>query len=252
MDIVYYKKYFDDYVKKYLDLCKNEDERALVEYRIAHTYRVRDNMVRIAKSCNLLDSDLKIAEIIALFHDIGRFKQFYLYGTYDDKVSVNHAIYSANVVKEDNILAEFSKEDFDIIYKAIYYHNVYKIQDELTAKERYFLDMIRDADRLDIYKGMADYVPNISSSKRYVWYNEREDTKDISDLIYSQILENISPSMKDCKSVVESQFARMSWIFHDFAFKEAINIIINEKYFEKIHDDMKKSEKSEIMYEYKI
>ena len=167
---------------------------------------------------------------------------------------MNHAVFSAQIIKENQILQEeIEEEDKKVIYQAVFYHNVYKIEEieeELSERSIYFLKMIRDADRLDIYKSMAEVVPKLSPKERYIWYNERTDENQISDLIYHQILENDSPSMKDCKTIVESQFARISWVFRDTSFKESIVIILNEKYFEKIHEDMKHSERSEEMYEH--
>ena len=242
MDIEYYKNYFKEYALKYINMCDKKEDKTLVEYKLLHTYRVRDNILKIAKSCNLSEYDINIAEIIGLFHDIGRFRQYIEYRSYNDKTTVNHAIYSANIIKEDNILHDISKEDN--VYK------VEKIDEVLTEREVYFLNMIRDADRLDIYNAMANIVPKLSKEERYIWYNEREDTADISDLIYNQILNNISPNMGDCKTVVESQFARMSWIFEDVNFRETVNIILQERYFEKICDDMKKSNRANIMCEH--
>lgn len=249
-----YTQFLKNYARKYISMVESKEDKSLIEFKLAHTYRVRDNMIKIAKSCNLTEYDQKIAELIGLFHDIGRFEQYVKYRTYDDKKSVNHAVFSAKIIKENKILEEeMSEEDQRVIYQSIFYHNVYRIdeiEEELSERAIYFLKMIRDADRLDIYKSMAEVVPNLSSKERYIWYNERADENEISDLIYHQILEKDSPSMKDCKTIVESQFARISWVFKDISFKESIGIILKKKYFEKIHEDMKHSERSEKMYEY--
>lgn len=249
-----YTQFLKDYAMKYISMVESKEDKSLIEFKLAHTYRVRDNMIKIAKSCNLTEYDQKIAELIGLFHDIGRFEQYVRYRTYDDKKSVNHAIFSAQIIKENKILQEeIAKEDQQVIYQSIFYHNVYRIEEieeELSERSLYFLKMIRDADRLDIYKSMAEVVPNLSLKERYIWYNERADENEISNVIYHQILENDSPSMKDCKTIVESQFARISWVFKDICFKESIRIILKENYFKKIHEDMKHSERSEEMYEH--
>lgn len=253
IDIEYYKNYFKEYALKYINMCEKKEDKTLVEFKLAHTYRVRDNIVKIANSCNLSKHDKNIAELIGLFHDIGRFKQYIEYKSYNDSATVNHAIFSANIIKDENVIKDVSDEDFEVIYKAIYYHNVYKvdkIEEKLTDRQIYFLNMIRDADRLDIYYSMARIVPKMTREERYIWYNEREDTEEVSDLIYEQIFNNISPSMKECKTIVDSQFARMSWVFEDMSFREALNIILDEKYFESIHEDMIKSNRAEKMYEY--
>ncbi len=250
-DFEKYRKILNEYANNYINLVDNKEDKTLISFKLAHTYRVTENMIKIANSCNLDEHDMFLAKLIGLFHDIGRFKQYYVYRTYDDKKSVNHAEYSAKVLAENNILEQLNKEDFDIVYKSVYYHNVFlvdKIDENLTSKEIFFLKMIRDADRLDIYDSMANRVPKMSKEEQYIWYNERKIDGDVSELIYNQIKEHISPSMRDCKSVAESIFARFSWIFFDVSFKECINIIITQKYFEKIYVYMKKSARTEELY----
>ena len=250
-EIEKYKKILDDYANKYINLMEKKEDKTLISFKLSHTYRVTSNMEKIAKSCNLNEHDMFIAKVIGMYHDIGRFKQYFVYKTYDDKKSVNHAIYSTEVLKENDILRDFNEEDRNIIYKSIYYHTVYKIEaidEELTKNEVFFLKMIRDADRLDIYDSMANRVPNMSKEEQYIWYNERDLDGDVSDNIYNQIKEKVSPSMKECSSVAESIFARFSWVFSDFSFKEAINIIVEGKYFEKVYNYMKKSNKINELY----
>ena len=250
-DFEIYKNMFDTYAKKYIDLCEKDEDKTLIKYKLEHTYRVKENMGKIANSCNLNEHDMFLAKLIGLFHDIGRFKQYHVYKTYDDKKSVEHAKYSAQILKENNMLKGLDESDFNVVYKSVYYHSVFlveSIEEKLTSKELFFLNMIRDADRLDIYESMANMVPKMSKEEQFVWYNERDLNGDISDLIYTQIKEYVSPSMKDCKSVSESIFARFSWVFRDFSFKEGINIIITEKYFEKIYDYMIKTSRVNELY----
>jgi len=53
--------------------------------------RVCDNIVMIGGKLDMSKHDLIIAETTALFHDLGRFKQFKDYGTFNDMLSEDHA-----------------------------------------------------------------------------------------------------------------------------------------------------------------
>ena len=252
-DFEEYKKILEGFAKKYIDLVEKKEDKTLISFKLSHTYRVTENMKRIAISCNLNEHDVFLAKIIGLFHDIGRFKQYYEYRTYDDKKSVNHAIYSANFLKDNNILEKLNEEDFNIVYKSVYYHNVYlicNIEEEISNKELFFLKMIRDADRLDIYEAMANRVPKMEKQEQFIWYNERDFSGNISDVVYKQVIDCDLVNMRDCKSISESIMARFSWIFNEISFKECLNIIIEEKYFEKIYDYMTKTQRATEIYNF--
>ena len=47
-----------------------------INYKYHHSYRVRDNMILLAKNLNLPPEDIKLASVIGLLHDIGRFEQY--------------------------------------------------------------------------------------------------------------------------------------------------------------------------------
>ena len=64
---------------------------------------------RIAGSLQLDNDDYCAAMVAALFHDIGRFEQFKHYGTYVDRDSLNHASHGVRVLKELELLDDFSR-----------------------------------------------------------------------------------------------------------------------------------------------
>jgi len=48
-------------------------------------------MVMLGKALDMSNQEMILAETMGLFHDIGRFKQYAVFGTFNDKISVNHA-----------------------------------------------------------------------------------------------------------------------------------------------------------------
>ena len=140
-------KAFDEYVKSY-DM--NND---MVKLKYNHTHRVCEQSKAICESLGLDKEQTNLAYIIALLHDIGRFPQAKIYGTFNDSKSVDHAEYGCKILFEDGLIRKFIEDDKydDIIRNAIYYHNKYLIdkneEDEIKILHS---KIIRDADKIDI------------------------------------------------------------------------------------------------------
>ena len=90
------KKVFLQYVKKY-DITNGR-----IRLKMEHILHVADNSKMIAQNIGLDNEKVKLAELIGLFHDIGRFEQARVYDTFSDKDSgVDHAAYSLKVLYDD-------------------------------------------------------------------------------------------------------------------------------------------------------
>ena len=145
IDIEKAKKAFNEYVKKY------DPNDPQIYLKIKHIETVVSVAKEVAESLNLDEENVKLAELIALLHDIGRFEQVKRYHTFMDKDSINHAEFGTNLLKEGLIREFIEDEKYDeIIRKSIYSHNKYSIDEELSEKELMHAKIIRDADKLDI------------------------------------------------------------------------------------------------------
>ncbi len=61
-------------------------------------------IVQLGQQLDLQPSDLYLAEVMALFHDIGRFEQYACYHTFADRHSVNHTELGVEVLQRENLL----------------------------------------------------------------------------------------------------------------------------------------------------
>jgi response regulator RpfG family c-di-GMP phosphodiesterase len=79
------KNWFTQYVR----LFKNGDEtdQRNIILKEDHTFRVCNEILNIGKKLGLNDDELRLAEIIALLHDVGRFEQYTVYKTFSDRQS---------------------------------------------------------------------------------------------------------------------------------------------------------------------
>ena len=162
---------FAGYTKDY-DI---SDEK--IKLKVEHTYRVAGLCDRIARSLGLAEEDIDLAWAIGMLHDIGRFEQVRQYGTFSDADSVDHAHYASellfdkgmivdyfgsanpgiyNYIENENTCSAGLSESLGIIKKAVYNHSAYKIEEGLCEREVLFCNIIRDADKLDIFKVVND------------------------------------------------------------------------------------------------
>ncbi len=213
MDFEKCRKVFDEYTSAY-DL-KSE----MIALKYHHSYTVSDLMVELAFRLELTKEQMELAKIIGLLHDIGRFEQFKKFGSFSDK-NVDHADESCNYLFKDGHIRDFIEDDrYDsIIEKAIRYHNKFRVP-KLSDEELLFTKMIRDMDKVDIYKQCAIHL----------------DDKFDADEVNKELLEefkNYRCGSKDLvKSKTDATLIHLSFIF-DINFEESYDILVETDNFD--------------------
>jgi putative nucleotidyltransferase with HDIG domain len=94
-----------------------------LELKAKHSLRVCKEILNIGKELDLSHNNLRLAEAMALFHDIGRFEQFTRYQTFVDKKSENHAELGVKVLQQEKALAALDDDTQELILKAILHGN---------------------------------------------------------------------------------------------------------------------------------
>ena len=143
---------FNQYVAAY-----NADDPKIA-LKIAHTYRVAGLCERIAPAAGVANASL--AWLCGMLHDIGRFEQVRRYGTFVDAVSVDHASFGADLLFLEGLLERFvpalPAAEYRILETAIRNHSAYRISEGLTAEEQAYCHILRDADKIDIFRVNCD------------------------------------------------------------------------------------------------
>ena len=105
--------------KNFLNKYRDKDMLGF-DLKVVHTYRVVDNAKEIAIKLNLSEDDIRLAELIALLHDIGRFEEITVLKRFDS-VGFDHASYGVKMLFEDNMIKDFIVDDsyHEIIKTAI-------------------------------------------------------------------------------------------------------------------------------------
>jgi len=145
-----------DYMKSFY----NEDEKiqAAILLKEEHTGYVTEISRDLAAHLQLSGHDCQLAEMMGLFHDIGRFRQFTLYQTFNDAQSEDHAALSVKVLHELPVAAELSPEDQALLFFAVANHNKKEIAPTRDKRKLFFARLLRDADKLDIYRVLSPFL----------------------------------------------------------------------------------------------
>lgn len=243
IDILKAKKEFSKYVKNY-DL---EDDK--IQMKVQHIERVSQIAKKLAIKLELKEEDVKLAELIGLLHDIGRFEQLKKFNTFNDRKSVNHGEYGVEVLfnKNTGIIRNFieDKQYDEIIKKAILSHNRNKkdIPNDLTTRELLHTKLIRDSDKIDILNILT------FEKKEVAW--EKADLSDevITKEIYEEFMEKGRIDYKNKKTSADSLVGHFAYAF-DFNFPDSIKFIKQQNYFEKIYNRFKfNNVKTKIQFE---
>lgn len=155
-----FRAWFDDYVAGFYG--DDEFVNANVKLKEEHSKRTCEEMLYLAEKLGLSDEQKRIAEVIALFHDIGRFEQFVRYRTYNDPRSVNHCLLGVEVLSETKALNGLERAEREIIEKAIEYHGRKELPQDLDGELLLFSRLVRDADKIDAYYVVTDYYRQYS------------------------------------------------------------------------------------------
>ncbi|ORU01486.1 hypothetical protein D081_0305 [Anaerovibrio sp. JC8] len=148
--------WMDEYMKSFYE--KDEEVMLGIKTKELHTGYVTSYARELAMHLELSEHDVLLAELVGLFHDVGRFRQWKLYRTFSDALSEDHANLGLKVIKELPFFQELSEEDRDILLFAIGNHNKKDIAPAPTKKHLLFARIIRDADKLDIFRVLEPYL----------------------------------------------------------------------------------------------
>ncbi len=132
-----------------------------VALKIEHSFKVCEIADEIAKSLNLTEADIELAWFMGLLHDIGRFEQLRRFGTFFDAKSIDHAELSADILFVDGFIQNFDvtglPEDWEnLTEQSIRLHNKLTIPEDLSERETLFANLLRDADKVDIFRVIAE------------------------------------------------------------------------------------------------
>lgn len=241
-----YYKWFKSYVKNFN--CEDIEINKNIELKEKHTLKVAEHAVNIAKFLGLSQEEVDTAEIIGLFHDIGRFEQFKTYKTFKDFLSVNHATLGIKILEENKVLEDLDDNRKKIILKAISLHNTKELHSNLDEREALFCKLIRDADKLDIFRVIIQHEKERKNNPNAALDNLPFTCGYNKDLL-EDILMNRQISNNLLKNYNDRKLYELSWII-DLNFSFSFNYIKKKRVLEALINCLPENEEINKIYNY--
>jgi hypothetical protein len=204
--------WFDQYVKGFYGIDKVVD--ANVELKEHHTRNTCREVREIVRSLGLSENEQLIAETVGLFHDLGRFEQFRDYRTFADAKSVNHACHSAHLVTKFNLLKDLPAVEQDLITSAIRLHNVKNLPTDLAPDVLLYARIIRDADKMDIYRVFHHYYDLLRTDPDGVKANlDLSVTSEYTPAVLAALNERRSIDYSSLRTSTDMTLLHLQWVY---------------------------------------
>ena len=215
---------FDAYAMKF------DMNEKMIEYKYNHSYRVVHQAEEICRSLNMDTVERDLASLIALLHDVARFRQWTEYKTFHDEDSFDHGDEGVKILFEEGEIDNYiiDKDDYEVLKKAIKNHNKFKIEDKLNERELLHSKIVRDADKIDILYAF--------STNRLL--EVKEDDAEINPEIkesYFKHKQALSEKIESANDRVISMFS----LVYDLNYDYSIDRVLEEKYLEKMLEHLK-------------
>lgn len=263
MDRERVEKVFSDYASNY-DLSDVK-----IHLKAVHTYHVAENADRIAESIGLTGSDRDLAWLLGMLHDVGRFEQLRRYHTFNDGISVNHAMLSADIlfgaesrkqiksqagsenhepadnggtISKEGMIRKFIDDPSEdpLIEKAIRLHNVFQLPKDLTEREQTYCDILRDADKIDIFR------VNTETPRAEIYDLPEEEflTSDLTDEVYQTIMAHKNVLRKPGLTAIDKIASHLALVY-GLVYRESILITKEQGYLDQLLETTSKNPKTQ-------
>lgn len=228
--------WFDDYANRFHS--QNSEIEKNITLKIEHTIRVRDNISRIAGSLLLSQEEVAMAEVLALFHDIGRFEQLKQYGSFNDHIK-DHAILGLKVLHSSGILDYLPIEERHLIQRVVWLHNKYEVPETEKASVLLFSRLVRDADKLDILGLIVEHLKTKDTNPNKELDRGLGDESGPTGQIVNDILNREMVRITELNNLTDMRLMYLSWVF-DINFPATLSCIEERGYLEKLQIDLPK------------
>ena len=217
-------KAFQTYVSQY------DENNPSIHLKIVHTYEVMKVSDYLCQQLSLTQEETQLASLIALLHDIGRFEQWTRYQSFADHKTIDHALFSSQLLFEEGYIRQFIDDNQydEIIKNAIEQHNKYQIDDGFDEKTLLFIHLIRDADKLDNFRVKEDEkIENI------LYVSAKEVNQEtISPKVYDQFYHQQLIYSPNRQTHLDMWLSYIAFIF-DLHFEESLKYIKDNHWVER-------------------
>lgn len=226
-----FRRWFDDYVDGFLNGSLSVRENILLKK--IHTERVCREIRQIGSGIGLDGTQLAVAELMALFHDIGRFSQYSEYNTFVDSRSVNHAELGAEILRNTRVLDTLDNNMRELIIRAVSYHNLAFLPEDEDEKCLMFTRLLRDADKVDIYRVVTDYYSSPLPHENQALELDLPDSPGVSEEVMQDLASRQIVNVSKLENLNDFKLLQAGWVY-DINYVPTLEIVESRGYLGKI------------------
>jgi putative nucleotidyltransferase with HDIG domain len=231
--------WFNNYCNSFREL--SDKHQFNFEIKREHSLRVAEISLEMSKKLEWSKEEGKTAFLVGLLHDIGRFRQLIQFDTFNDEKSVDHAQLAVNILKEENPFEVLKVENKELLFAAILNHNKFKIQEDLSGQELLHAKLIRDADKLDIFRVLTEYYSKRNGSANHTLTWELQKGTVVSSAAAKEVLAGKIVSKKNVLTEMDLKIMQLSWVY-DLNFRPTVEYLIKNRYLENIYNSLPKND----------
>jgi len=215
-----FTRWFEAYTNRFLG--DDEGVNLHLQMKQEHTRRTRAEIVALAEQLALDDQQKRVAEAVALFHDVGRFPQFAEYRTFNDAKSIDHSQLGVEILRREGVLGVLRREERQWVETAIEHHGHKSLPAHLNGQALLFAKLIRDADKLDIYRVVIErYRQYRADPNRLSWNLEVPDEPRYSPAVFQAVLAGRLIDHTMIQTLNDMMLCKLSWVY-DINFAAAL------------------------------
>ena len=247
-----FRAWFNDYVAGFYG--DDEYVNANLKMKEQHTHRTCAEMRYLAQEVGLSDNQKQVAQVVALFHDIGRFEQFTRYRTYNDTRSTNHCVLGVKVLGLAKVLQELDTIERQWIVKAIEYHGRRELPKDLNGQTLLFSKLIRDADKLDVFYTVTEYYRKYRDNPdEFMLELEFADEPGYCPEVIKGVEQGRLIDYSELRTLNDAKLAQLGWVY-DVNFPATLRRIRQRRFLEALLEFLPKTDDiervKEKMFEY--
>jgi putative nucleotidyltransferase with HDIG domain len=233
-------EWFSTYAQGFKD--DDAEVRRNIILKEEHTHRVVAEILDLGRELGLSSADADIARAIALFHDVGRFEQYARYRTFVDRYSENHAELGVNVLREHGVLDGLDVALKELILRAISYHNRPWLPVDEEKRCLFFSRLLRDADKLDIWKILIDYYHDDRETRNDAIGLGLPESDDLSVEVYNDLVNQRIVDSANVRNLNDLKLLQLGWVY-DINFFPTYRKILERDYVGKIQQCLPSSDR---------
>ena len=221
------RQWFDGYVQTFNDIDPEGLKNILL--KIEHTRKVCEVMDILAAGEGLQPDEARIAAVVALLHDVGRFPQYRKWRTFRDSDSDNHARLAVEVIREEKLLEGLPTEESLLIEEAVRFHNLLELPERVESPTMLFMRLIRDADKLDIWRVFLDQYALSADEQASAACLGLPDLPEFTPACVDALLGKKVVRLEQCRVLNDFKLLQVSWAL-DLGFATSYRLLLERNY----------------------